>query len=96
MWGSGKGPSLAALRLYLRGADYWGADYWIGRYKSERCEAVSEWGERDLWATPSKSPSWDRQLSGKSDSWWLTDVLSQSQISQILSSTEEHVPGEQV
>ena len=37
VWGSGKGPSLAALRLCLR------VDYWIGRYRNERCETVSEW-----------------------------------------------------
>ena len=36
-WGSGNGPSLAALGLYLR------VDYWIGRYMNERCETVSEW-----------------------------------------------------
>ena len=35
-WGSGKGPSLAALGLCLR------VDYWIGRYRNERCETVSE------------------------------------------------------
>ena len=55
-WGSGKGPSLAALGLCLR------VDYWIGRYRNERCETVSEWGDRDLWAEPSVPPSQDRQL----------------------------------
>ena len=37
VWGSGKGPSFAALRLCLR------IDYWIGRYRNEQCETVSEW-----------------------------------------------------
>jgi hypothetical protein len=32
-WGSGKGPSLAALGLCLR------VDYWIGRYRNERARS---------------------------------------------------------
>ena len=36
VWGSGKVPSLAALRLCPR------VDYWFGRYRNERCETVSE------------------------------------------------------
>ena len=56
--GSGKGPSLAALRLWLR------VGYWIGRYRNERCETVSEWDDRDLLI---RTDSWCSQQ------YWVAD-----------------------